>query len=321
MKRDDLHNDLLRVLKNKIPEQTVLVERLMDILYMERGAIYRRLRGIVPFTFFEVVNIAEKLGISMYELMSVDSVQVDRFELKIIEYTNMNEADYKQWDNYIALISSANNASQSELAESSNVLPITIYAKYESLVRYFLFKYQYLLNESENRVSFGDIVLPERLSRIYRSYFSESKNFTNTIYIWDNLIFRYLVTDIRYFSEINLISAENILEIKNDLFALLDYIEEITLNGCFQETGKPVSFYISDVNFDADYSYVQIDDFYMTHVRTFILNSVASTDLSSFRKTKNWIHSLKKSSTLITQSAAAFRGDFFEKQRKIISEL
>ena len=321
MKRDDLHNDLLRVLKNKIPEQTVLVERLMDILYMERGAIYRRLRGIVPFTFFEVVNIAEKLGISMYELMSVDSVQVDRFELKIIEYTNMNEADYKQWENYIALISSANNASQSELAESSNVLPITIYAKYESLVRYFLFKYQYLLNESENRVSFGDIVIPERLSRIYRSYFSESKNFTNTIYIWDNLIFRYLVTDIRYFSEINLISAENILEIKNDLFALLDYIEEITLNGCFQETGKPVSFYISDVNFDADYSYVQIDDFYMTHVRTFILNSVASTDLSSFRKTKNWIHSLKKSSTLITQSAAAFRGDFFEKQRKIISEL
>jgi hypothetical protein len=321
MKRDDLHNDLLRVLKNKIPEQTILVERLMDILYMERGAIYRRLRGIVPFTFFEVVNIAEKLGISMYELMSVDSVQVDRFELKIIEYTNMNEADYKQWDNYIALIRSANNASQSELAESSNVLPITIYAKYESLVRYFLFKYQYLLNESENRVSFGDIVLPERLSRIYRSYFTESKNFTNTIYIWDNLIFRYLVTDIRYFSEINLISAENILEIKNDLFALLDYIEEITLNGCFQETGKPVSFYISDVNFDADYSYVQIDDFYMTHVRTFILNSVASTDLSSFRKTKNWIHSLKKSSTLITQSAAAFRGDFFEKQRKIISEL
>ena len=321
MKRDDLHNALLRILKNKIPEQTILIERLMDILYMEKGAIYRRLRGIVPFTFYEVVNIAEKLDISMNELMSFNSVQIDRYELKIIEYTNMNEVDFKQWEKYISIISSAKNASLSELAESSNVLPITIYANYESLIRYYLFKYQYLLNESGGRISFDDFVIPERLSRIYRSYFSESKNFAKTIYIWDNLIFRYLVTDIRYFYEINLISAENIREIKKDLFALLDYIEEITLNGCFEETGKHVSFYISEVNFDADYSYVHIDDFYITHVRAFILNSVASTDLSSFRKTKNWIHSLKKSSTLITQSAAAFRVVFFEKQREIISEL
>ncbi|MCL2727702.1 MAG: hypothetical protein FWD56_04895 [Bacteroidales bacterium] len=56
----------------------------------------------------------------------------------------------------------------------------------------------------------------------------------------------------------------------------------------------------------------------MTHVRTFILNSVASTDHSSFKKIKNWIHSLKKSSVLITQSGATFRADFFEKQRRMI---
>ena len=321
MKRDDVHRYLLQALQKKIPEQAKLVDTLMDILCVEKGAIYRRLRGEVPFTFFEVVNIAEKLDISLNSFMYTDSVQVDRFELTIVEYTNMNEMDYKQWEDYVSLIHTAKDDPQSELAESSNVLPITIYAKFESLVKYYLFKYHYLLHESEERVSFSDTVVPDRLQRIFQTYFSESKNFANTIYIWDFLIFQYLVTDIRFFHDIKLISTDDLLEIKNDLLALLDYIEEIATNGCFEETGSSVSFYISDVNFDADYSYVQINNFMMTHVRTFILNSVASTDLSSFLKIKNWVQSLKKSSTLITQSGTAFRTDFFEKQRKIISEL
>ena len=321
MKSDDLHRYLLQVLNKKIPEQTKLVETLMDTLFMERGAVYRRLRGEVPFTFFEVVKIAEKLDMSLNNFIYTDSVQVDRFELTIVDYVNMNEMDYKQWEDYVSLICSAKNDPRSEIAESSNVLPITIYAKYDSLSKYYLFKYYYLLNESEDRLSFNDIVVPDRLRRIYRSYLSESKNFAHTIYIWDYLIFRYLVNDIRFFFDIKLISADDIREIKRDLLALLDYLEEIALYGCFKETGKSVLFYISDVNFDADYSYVKINKFCMTHVRTFILNSVASTDQSSFRKTKNWIHSLKKSSTLITQSGTVFRAEFFEKQRKIISEL
>ena len=321
MRRDDLHRHLLEVLKKKIPKQTTLIEMLMDILSMEKGAIYRRLRGEVPFTFFEVVNIAEKLDISLNSLIYTDSAQVNRFKLTIVEYLNMNEINYKQWEDYIALIRSVKNNPHSELAESSNVLPITIYAKFDSLAKYYLFKYQYLLNESENRVSFSDTVVPDRLHQIYQSYFSESKNFAHTIYIWDYLIFQYLVTDLRFFSDIKLISTDDIQEIRKDLLALLDYIEEIASNGCFKETGNPVSFYISDVNFDADYGYVQINNFYMTYVRTFVLSSIASTDHSSFRKIKNWIHSLKRSSLLISQSGTTFRTDFFEKQRKIISEI
>ena len=321
MKRDDLHRDLLQALEEKIPEQTKLVETLKDILFMEKGAIYRRLRGEVPFTFFEVVNIAEKLDVSLKKIIHTDFVQVEHCELPFIEYGNMSEIDYKQWEDYTSLISSAKDDPQSELAESSNILPVSIYAKFDSLSKYYLFKYQYLLSESEDRVSFSDMVVPDRLRQTYRSYFDASKNFANTIYIWDNLIFQYLVTDIRFFSDIKLISTDDFRGIRKDLLALLDYVEEIAFHGCFKETGNPVSFYISDINFDADYSYMQINNIHVSHVRAFILNTAGSTDESSFRKMKNWIHSLKKSSTLISQSGAAFRAEFFEKQRKMISEL
>jgi hypothetical protein len=321
MTRDNLHRNLLEALFKKIPEKTELVEMLMTTLFLEKGAVYRRLNGEVPFSFLEVVNIAEKMDISLTNLAYTDSVQTGRFELKVIEYFEMNEMEYKQWEDYISMISLAKNDPHSELVESSNVLPISVYGGFDSLSKFFLFKYQYLFFGTENRISYSDLVVPERLYRIHQSYFNESKNFANTTFIWDYLIFQYLVTDIRFFSEINLISKDDVQQIRKDLFALLDYIEEIALKGSFEETGKPVSFYISDINLDADYCYVKLNDMYISHVRAFILNSVKSTNQSSFRKIKDWIHSLKKSSTLITQSAAAYRADFFEKQRKMVSEL
>jgi len=321
LKMDDIHHFFLGAIEKKIPEKSKLVEILMETLFMGKGAIYRRLRGEVPFTFYETVEIAEKLDIPLNSFLYSDTVQIDRFELTIIEYTNMNEMDYKQWEDYVSLIGTAKNDPHSEITESSNILPVTIYGNFESLAKYFLFKYHYLLHGSKGRVSFSDLVVPERVHRIYRSYYNATKHFGHTTLIWDYLIFQYLATDIRYFSSINLISEDDIERIREDLFALLDYIERIALTGSFRETGKPVSFYISDINLDGDYSNIQINDFLMSHVRTFILNSVASTDRTAFLKIKDWIQSLKKSSILITKSGAVYRADFFEKQRKMIAEL
>ena len=321
MKREEIHHYLLRALKEKIPEQAKLVEMLMETLFMEKGAVYRRLRGEVPFSFYEVVTIAEKLDLSLNSFISDDSMRKDRFELTFIEYMNMDEMDYKQWEDFITFVRSAKNDPHSEKAESSNILPICIYAGFDSLSKYYLFKYQYRLHESEGRILFSDMVVPERLHRIFRSYFDESKNIAHTTYLLDNKIFQNLVTDIRFFFTINLISTDDIQQIKEDSSALLDYLEELALTGCFEETGNRVSIYISDVNFEAAYVCMYINNAYASIVRNFILNYVESSDQSSYRKIKNWIQSQKKSATLITQSGAIYRADFFEKQRKIISEL
>ena len=321
MEREDINRCLFEALEKKVPDKTKLVKILMKTLFMEKGAVYRRLREEVPFSFFEVVKIAKKLDIALNSLVCSDSVKVDHFVLNIVEYSKMSEVDYKEWENYISLLSLAKDDSNSEIAESSNVLPISIYAKFDSLSRYFLFKYQYMFSTTEKRIPYSNLAISDRLYRIYHSYFDITKNFAKTVYIWDFYIFRYLLADIHFFSGINLISVDDIRQIKEDLFALLDYIEDITLNGCFKETGNSVSFYISDINLDADYSYLQFNDMNISHVRTFMLNSVVSSDDTSFIKIKDWIQSLKKTSTLITRSGAVFRTDFFDSQRKIIDKL
>ena len=130
-----------------------------------------------------------------------------------------------------------------------------------------------------------------------------------------------LITDLRYFSGIHLLAADDLQQIKEDLFSFLDYFEEIAVNGCFDETGTQVDIYISDINLDANYCYMQINDMFLSTIRTFSINAIMARDKSSFDKIKNWVQSLIKTSTLISRSGAAYRADFFEKQRKMISEL
>ena len=315
MKKDDLHQYLLGALKEKIPEQTKLVEMLMETLFMEKGAIYRRLRGEVPFSFFEVVNIAEKLSVSLNSLIAANPERIDSFDL------NVMDIDYDQWEYYISLINLAKNDPHSEFAESSNLIPISIYSKFESLYKFYLFKYQYLLSGTESRTSFSEYVVSEKLKYIFQSYYNASKTFAKTFYICDHLLINNLIIGINFFSGINLISGDEIQQIKEDLFAFVDYVEDIASDGYFKETGNPVDIYLSDIDLDAGYGYFQHNDIYICHVRTFIINTVVATDKASFERIKNWIQSLKKSSTLITKSGATFRADFFGKQRKIISEL
>jgi len=316
IKREDLHRNLLKALEKKVPDKKELIEMLMEMLFMEKGAVYRRLRGEVPFTFFEVARMAEKLNIPVNHFIYSDDEQIYRFE--ITEYTNMND---KLFNDYMSLIKRAKNDPHSEFAETANVLPVSILTGFETLTKFYMFKHQYLFRGTESRIPFSKYNYSEQTKRVFKSYFHETKYFANTIHVWDYLIIRYLVTDVKFFHTINLISVNEMLQIKTDLYALLDYIEQTTLSGCFKETGKPVSFHISDTNFDADYCCVHIDDVYVSHVKSFILNSVQSFDKTAYQKITNWISSLKKASTLITKSGAVFRTEFFEKQRMIVAEL
>jgi len=321
MQPDVILHNFVEALQKKIPEKTKLVETLMGILFMEKGAVNRRLRGEVPFSFYEVVNITERLNIPLNSLTQVDAVQKNRFELTFFDFSAMNEANYDRWNILVAYANSTKNYPDSEISESSNILPICMFTGFDALIKYHLFKYQYLLRGSEGRISFNDMIISERLLNIFHAYFEASKNYAMTTFIFDYMIFQYLVTEIRFFSAILLLSADDVLLIRKDLFALLDYLEELALTGCYDTTGKRVSLYISDINIDSNYVCTRRDNLYISMVRTFTLNSIDCFEQSSFLRIKNWIQSQIKSSTLITQSGATFRAEFFEKQRQLVSEL
>ena len=68
---NELNIGLIEAAKEKMPTGTNLANTLMDILYIGKEAIYRRLRGEVPFTLAEAAVISRKLGISLDKMIGV----------------------------------------------------------------------------------------------------------------------------------------------------------------------------------------------------------------------------------------------------------
>lgn len=65
MAAQSLNELLIQAMESKIPDGTRLANVLIDILFIGKEAVYRRLRGEVPFTLNEAAIIAQELGISL----------------------------------------------------------------------------------------------------------------------------------------------------------------------------------------------------------------------------------------------------------------
>ena len=139
-------------------------------------------------------------------------------------------------------------------------------------------------------------------------------------YIWDKMIFSNLVNDIQYFSDIHLLSEENKDNIKEETLLLIDELEELAGRGK-SETGNDIRIYISNINFEATYSYLETTSMHLSMIRVYAINSITTQDNEMFGDFKEWIQSLKKFSTLISESGEMQRILFFKKQREIINAL
>ena len=82
-----------------------------------------------------------------------------------------------------------------------------------------------------------------------------------------------------------------------------------------------VHIYVSQINFEATYSYLETSTLQLSLIRVYSINSLTTQDVQMFQSLKEWIQSLKKFSTLISESGEMQRIQFFNQQREIIDAL
>ena len=189
--------------------------------------------------------------------------------------------------------------------------------KYKYLTRFYLFKWKAQHDGLDSVQPLHEIVIPDRMVQIQRNFITETQRIKDSCFIFDNMIFMYLINDIKYFSSVNLISDNDVHELKEELYRLLDYTERLAARGKF-DNGHRINFYISNINFD---TYILTQKCKLSLIKAFTLNSVASLDDKTFDSVKNWISSLKRFSTLISESGDLQRIHFFRKQRELVSML
>ena len=345
---NELNTGLIEALKEKLPPKTNLANLLMDTLYIGREAIYRRLRGEVPFTLEEAALISRKLGVSLDKIVGVsfsanavfDLNVVDRdlhsfptrrssdlvsfsanavFDLNVVDHDDPFNAYFTILSRYVKIFRAFQDDPTTALGTSSNTIPQTLYLKHDLLSKFRLFKWMYQ-NKHIQCNHFENLKMPEKLVDTQREFVSLTQYIHSTDYIWDNMIFHHLVNDIKYFSDIHLISCEDIQRIKEELLVLVDELEELAMRGK-TEAGNSVRIYVSHINFEATYSYLETSSLQLSMIRVYSINSITTQDTEMFNSLKDWIQSLKKFSTMISESGEMQRIQFFNRQREIINTL
>jgi len=139
-------------------------------------------------------------------------------------------------------------------------------------------------------------------------------------FIFDRHFFSSFVNELKYLSRIKLISEMDHDRMKDELFSLLDDIELASLTGKYSN-GNEVAIYLSNINFETTYTYIQKSNFQMSILRVFSINSLETHNPRICEIQKYWIESLKRHSILISQSGEMQRITFFNEQRRLLETL
>lgn len=317
---DVLNNGLIEAMKEKIPDGINLANTLMDILYIGKEAVYRRMRGEVPFTFNEAIIISRELGVSLDHIASSSAQGNAMFNLNIIHHANPIKSYYTIIDHYVKIFRAFRDNPAAELSTASNIIPQTFYLKYDNLSRFRLFMWMYQHEKVNCIKKFSELKLSDELINAQNDFIYETQRIHTTNYIWDSMMFFSLVNNIKYFVSIHLISEEELSCLKQELLDLLDKLEEVATKGKFN-TGKDVHIYISNISFEATYSYFEANNIQLSLIRVYAINSLTSMDKDFCDLQKEWLLSLKKFSTLISESGEMQRILFFKEQREIVNSL
>ncbi len=314
-----LQERFISLLKEKIPHH--LANTLMKILPLEKEAIYRRLRGEVSFSFIEMATLCTHLGISLDHIANIVSPYRSQwYHLHVRDYSELKSIDLNMSYNYIKVINMAANDPYSEFGIAANTLPLHIGLLHLPLYRIYLLKWRYQFEKTKkNKLNYSDIQVPEKEKETYRMYLDAVKKIKHTFFIWDQSFFISLINDINYFYNIRSISKEEMHMLKQEMFSLLDTLEDYADEGEF-DTGNKVEIYVSYLNFDTTYIYLSSNNISMSMHSTYNLGAFTSLEKEACEETKNWIMGLKKSSNLISGTAQRDKILFFENQRKILDK-
>lgn len=317
MKTIPVNEKFIEAIRAKIPKYSELANKLTDILLIEKDMVYRRLRGEVAFTLQEASLISEKLGISIDNMGGAINEKSRPFYIKLTDYVEPEDIDYFMMEEYNNFLREIIVDPSAEFFTAAKIIPDMLHLPYKNLTKFYLFKWFYLYGATKkfHEVKAYDQVL-EKLD-VMMNLYSQVKNLH---FVFDKMLFQNLVDDLIYFKDIQLITPDEIHQLEKELLLLVGDLEEIADKGA-NPLGSRVELYVSNISFDGDCSYLYAQQYKLTLVRSFTLYNITSLDTVIFEEIKKWLHSLKRSSTMISECNLLARNKFFNTQRRIIQGL
>lgn len=318
--KENLNYEVIQVMKARLLEDRNVVDVLMDILSIGKEAAYRRMRGEVPFSFYEMAYISKALGLSMDEIAGNAVANEAVFSLNLRNAKDPFEYFTIICNGYLDIYTYLSGNPTSRISAAANMLPFMYHTQYETLTKFRLCRWLHQFQGDNIPEKMINIHIPDKL----KTKFSELSNILRTIpmtcLIWDTTVFSSIIKDIAFFVGLGLISAEEVNIIKKELLQLLNEMEEIAYRGAYPN-GNKINIYLSGVHLEACYAYMEKTDFQLSIFHMYAIDYTHSAHPDVCEAQKKWIESLSRYATLISLCGERQRIAFFEKQREQVMVL
>ena len=154
----------IEILYKKYPKKNQLTEALMDLLCLEREAVYRRLRQDVTFPADEVIKIAAEWNISLNDIIGTNSNQIF-FKVYLWNYLNPSDEELNYMRFLVEDSEYTRTFSEMECMEISNRLPRMLTSGFSYLNRFHLLKWMYQYTDEKN-LPFSKIAFHEKVAKL-----------------------------------------------------------------------------------------------------------------------------------------------------------
>jgi len=318
---DDLNEIIVNTVLKNIPKNIKPVIYLMELLDLSRESVYRRIRKDIPFSVDELTKLALTLNFSLDEIAEGSKRERIFFDLGLKNPTNSVDSFSAMLQEYSFYINNLFKAKNSSVYMALNCIYPLYTVFFPELFKFHYFKWLIETQDNLPKNYFSNLTLPQELSILQQKIAEEIKNVRNVTVILSPNISLSIIKDIQYFYQRKLINKEDLEALKKDLLNMSDFAEEVAKAGKLEGGNSQIDIYISIPYISSNTVYLEYDDVSEVHYWIYSNNPmvIRNSEISNIQK--KWFLSLKKSSTLITQSNEILQADFFDMQRKLINKL
>jgi hypothetical protein len=317
MVESNLNEIIVNTILRSIPKNIKPVIYLMDLLKLSRESVYRRIRREIPFSMEEITRLSLTLGFSIDEIVEGSKKERKFFDLQIpSDFSEAYLELFKEYENYLQNLLVAKNG---QVLMALNHIPPLFSTFFDNLSRFFYYKWMTENMDDMSNYSFSNLQIPDDLFYLQERIAINCQKINNVVIVFSPHVFLSAIKEIQYFYRRKLLTKEELQFLKTDILDLIDLGERIAKSGCFS-TGAHMDFYLSTLNIHSNSIYVQYDNVRETHLWIYSSNPMIIRNSEICDMQKKWIYSLKKHSTLITESNEILQIEFFNKQRMYVQE-
>ena len=312
-----------RILEN-IPKEAKPASYLANILDISLESAYRRFSGRIPFTFEEITKLSLTLNFSVDDIIGVKVTDNKAlFELQADELVGSSRTFSMMLQKHLNYSRKLAGATRSEIITAMRHLTIPSILPFETLFKFFYYKWTHQMEDVPFDYFFSDVVIPEEIVTLLSEIKKVSRNLkTNeTTIICNPSVCLTTIKEIQYYTKRGLINHEELELLKQDLLNWVDATGRTIKTG-INDQGSRCNYFLSSFDIiESNSIYTELDEQTESQFWIYTMNPLVISKPGVCKMHKEWFNSLKRYSTYITQSNEILQVEFLNKQREYVGEL